>query len=363
MKERTIGVAFFGCTPTYDTDEDAIVRVTASDVRKRLVQHYSGAGKVSEFRIHLPSGGYVPELIRVPRLGVDLMAQHLPLEENHVELSGAEPASRDVSNHGPRFDWKYWLLPVLGIAAMTLGIALSIMNWPWRTVTPGDHAWGSSSAPRAALFDGFRNLVVVASDPDIAEIQRISHSSLSLSDCANQLYLPPGTSNLSPSEVSLMKEMLRGDKISVFDGSIIANFASRMTPGRGRLLVKAARNFRVKDVQTDENFIFLGNPRSNPWTSMFDSVLDFQFAFDNQRQREFVRDVHPGKGESSDYIPTAGGIDKGESFAIISVFHNPDYGGRVLIIVGATGKDTKAAADLMADPARWAATLQPCDLA
>jgi len=96
---------------------------------------------------------------------------------------------------------------------------------------------------------------------------------------------------------------------------------------------------------------------------MFDSVLDFQFAFDNQRQREFVHDVHPGKGESSDYIPTAGGIDKGESFAIISVFHNPDYGGRVLIIVGATGKDTKAAADLMADPARWAATLQPCDLA
>jgi len=99
-------------------------------------------------------------------------------------------------------------------AAMTLGIALSIMNWPWRTATPGDHAWGSSSAPWAALFDGSRNLVVVASDPDIAEIQRISHSSLSLSDYANQLYLPPGASNLSPSEVSLMKEMLRGDKIS-----------------------------------------------------------------------------------------------------------------------------------------------------
>ena len=121
LKERTIGVALFGRTPTYDTDEDAIVRVAASDVRKRLVQHYSGVGKVSEFRIHLPSGGYVPELIRVPRLGVDLMAQHLPIEENQVELSGAEPASLGVSNHGPRFDWKYWLLPVLGICCDDVG--------------------------------------------------------------------------------------------------------------------------------------------------------------------------------------------------------------------------------------------------
>jgi hypothetical protein len=50
-----------------------------------------------------------------------------------------------------------------------------------------------------------------------------------------------------------MKDILRGSKISAFDGSIIANLASLMTPGRGRLLVKAARNFRVEDRQTDEN--------------------------------------------------------------------------------------------------------------
>ena len=41
LKERTIGVELFGRSPAYDTGEDAIVRVTASDVRKRLVQHYS----------------------------------------------------------------------------------------------------------------------------------------------------------------------------------------------------------------------------------------------------------------------------------------------------------------------------------
>lgn len=39
LKERSIGIELFGRAPTYDTGEDAIVRVTASDVRKRLLQH------------------------------------------------------------------------------------------------------------------------------------------------------------------------------------------------------------------------------------------------------------------------------------------------------------------------------------
>jgi hypothetical protein len=229
-----------------------------------------------------------------------------------------------------------------------------------RTIIAGKRITGSSSAPWATLFDGSRRVLIVASDPNIEEIQRISHSSLSLSDYANQSYLPPGTSNLTSSQISFMKEILRGDKISAFDGSIIANLASLMTPGQGRLLVKAARNFRVKDLQTDETLVFLGSPRSNPWTSIFDPVLDFQFAFDAQTQREFIRDVHPASGEKSEYIPTAGGYDTGESFAIISVFHNPGYGGRVLILAGASGEGTEAAGNLVADSARWAAILQSC---
>src|SRR5260370_19649659 len=35
LKERVIGVELFRRPPSYDTGEDAIVRVTASDVRRR----------------------------------------------------------------------------------------------------------------------------------------------------------------------------------------------------------------------------------------------------------------------------------------------------------------------------------------
>src|SRR5215470_9769266 len=44
LRERSIGMTLFGRPATYDTADDAIVRVTASDVRKRLLQHYGNAG-------------------------------------------------------------------------------------------------------------------------------------------------------------------------------------------------------------------------------------------------------------------------------------------------------------------------------
>jgi hypothetical protein len=361
LKERTIGVELFGRAPTYDTGEDAIVRVTASDVRKRLVQHYSGSGNASEFRISLPSGGYVPELIRIPRVETDLVHQS-PLAGNSEDVPGLLIVPLPTTVYRAPLGWKYWILPVLGAIALTVGIALSIMNHSLHMLTAGRQIKGPSSAPWASLFDGSRRVLIIASDPNIEEIQRISHSGLSLSDYANQSYMPPGTSNLSPSEIAFMKEILRGNKISAFDGSIIANLASLMTPGQNRLLVKAARDFRVKDFQTDENLVFLGSTRSNPWTSIFDSVLDFQFAFNSGTQSEFIRNIHPEKGERSEYIPTAGGFATGESYALISVLHNPGYEGRVLILAGASGEGTVAAGNIVADPARWAAALQPCRL-
>jgi hypothetical protein len=54
LKERSLGVDLFGRDPSYDTGEDAIVRVTASDVRKRLSQFYSSTA--TSFRIDLLAG-------------------------------------------------------------------------------------------------------------------------------------------------------------------------------------------------------------------------------------------------------------------------------------------------------------------
>jgi hypothetical protein len=66
LKERVIGMELFGRSASYNTGDDAIVRVTASDVRKLLLQHYGRYGATSAFRISLPSGSYIPEIRHGP---------------------------------------------------------------------------------------------------------------------------------------------------------------------------------------------------------------------------------------------------------------------------------------------------------
>jgi len=60
LKERTIGVAVLGREASYDTGSDAVVRVRANDVRKRLVAHYECCAPKAGVRIELPSGSYIP---------------------------------------------------------------------------------------------------------------------------------------------------------------------------------------------------------------------------------------------------------------------------------------------------------------
>ena len=61
LKERTIGISVFDRANDYDTGEDAIVRVTANDVRKRIGQFYQESRVAHPVQIDLPRGTYVPE--------------------------------------------------------------------------------------------------------------------------------------------------------------------------------------------------------------------------------------------------------------------------------------------------------------
>src|ERR1700743_408930 len=61
LKERTLGIEIFGREADYDTASDPIVRVTATEIRKRIAQYYQQPGAQSELRVSLPAGSYVPQ--------------------------------------------------------------------------------------------------------------------------------------------------------------------------------------------------------------------------------------------------------------------------------------------------------------
>src|SRR5579884_499519 len=79
LRERTLGTHVFGRDADYDTNDDPVVRATATQVRRRLAQYYQGAGHEQELRIDLPTGSYQPEF-------------HLHAEETH-----AAPATHTAS--------------------------------------------------------------------------------------------------------------------------------------------------------------------------------------------------------------------------------------------------------------------------
>ena len=62
LKERVVGTSVFGREPGYDTNEDAVVRNAAAEVRKRLAQYYLESEHESDLRIELPPGSYFPEI-------------------------------------------------------------------------------------------------------------------------------------------------------------------------------------------------------------------------------------------------------------------------------------------------------------
>jgi len=64
IKERTLGKELFGRPISYDTGSDAVVRVRANELRKRLICYYETHQSQAGWRLQLPLRTYVPAFIR-----------------------------------------------------------------------------------------------------------------------------------------------------------------------------------------------------------------------------------------------------------------------------------------------------------
>src|SRR6204780_2413507 len=69
LRERMIGAEMLGRPIGYATGRDSVVRVKATDVRKKLAQYYAEARERPAIRIELPSGAYVPRFHCEPSQG------------------------------------------------------------------------------------------------------------------------------------------------------------------------------------------------------------------------------------------------------------------------------------------------------
>jgi hypothetical protein len=387
LKERVIGVALFGRSPSYATGEDAIVRVTANDVRKRLLQHYDRRGAASEFHIHLPAGSYLPEveythqpteraLDPVAAGGVHPLAVSAsPAAARQVSeprvyeafAAISDPADPETARSGnpsrPRR-----LSPASLFVAMNLvlsGILLYGIIWVRSSRTEAAAASVHPTQPISVLpwsvfFGSGTPLHLITSDPDIYWIQTIAHTSISAADYANRIYVPEHNA-LSPEMKQFCLHTLSGDKAATTDTRFAADAGALAERSSRRIDVQGARNLQFSGLKNDDNFIFLGSPRSDPWVSLFDDQLDFRFVL-GKGGLENIWNVHPRQDEQPLYVPAGGGEATRQSFAIIAFVQNPDQYGHVLLLAGISGEGTQAAGKLITDIPRFSTELRKCGI-
>lgn len=365
LKERVIGVELFGRSPTYDTSEDAIVRVTASDVRKRLLQHYGRYGASTGLRITLPLGSYVPAVTHehgqvasgVPTVEAE-DSPHLPQAQNeadHDASTTAAPASEMEKDEHRSPQRRLWLTVAAVLCAIGLFAGGDLLG---RYDAPNGNPLLVNS-PWSPFLKSPRLTHIVFSDPAMVEIQELTGHQITASDYANRDYLPdPNT--LSP-EVSRATSVILRDGISAAVDTPISVEIAALGPNLAKKLrVHSSRNLRMADLQTDDNFVFLGSPRSNPWTSLFNDQLDFRFVFVNTAGQEVIRNSRPRAHEMTEYLPTALGGGTGESYAIVALVQNLDQNGQVLLLAGANAEGTEAAGRFVTDLPRFSKALEQC---
>jgi hypothetical protein len=358
LKERTLGVELFGRAPAYDTGEDAIVRVTASDVRKRLHQFYADTS--ASIRIEIPSGSYAPEFRRVAEPAIipqPLAPQPLappPLAPPTVPAPAAEP-ERLVTEvyQAPRK-----LRPIIRYAiyaATALGLLFCV--WLWRNqsgLSP------RNVLPWSDLFRHDRPVHVIFADPDVSTIQQLLGFQITLSEYANRQYLR-GIESAGPDLQHALRS-LRGTNVPIVDAGIALNLAGLAGASAARLKIHAARTLQLGDIKTDDDFIFLGSPHSNPWATLFQDQMDFDFIYDASLRQEVIRNKHPRKGELSAYVPTARGFDTGQAFAAIAFVGNPSQNGHVLVLAGTNAEGTEAAGKLVSNLDLLSRSLRRCGI-
>jgi hypothetical protein len=293
LKERTLGVAVFKRQPDYDTSADPVVRNTASEVRKRLEEYYSGPAHEHELRISLPSGTYVPEFRSTAEAPT-------PLPEKSPDVR-----TRGRRLRSPKTVIAVCLLAAVAIAAITL-------------------------LPRKSAIKRFWEPILATSDPVLV----VADTRFAFREPHNgsEQNLGAATEMIDPQVFLDLSE--QSSKLGAFLGA------------RGkRIRQQLARDTPLANLRT-QPFILRG-AFNNQWTQRAVAPFRFYLAFDRDNAvRRIVDRLHP---ERKDWAaPMRSPLT--EDYALIARAPYPDTGQMMLVVAGLGEKGSAAAMEFVTNP-------------
>jgi hypothetical protein len=295
LKERTLGIAVFGRSPDYDTSADPVVRNTASEVRKRLEEYYSGPGHAGEVRISLPAGAYVPEFRRA-------IGDGLPVP---VKPRGMAILTGGRRRHMLAFGAS--LLAGLGLlGAIELSARKSAIQLFWAPVL-------QSPDP-----------VLVVTDTLVALRDKPQPDSGDSSRLVRDIIDPRTFLNVNQESAKLASFLLANGK---------------------HIDYELARNVSLATLRT-RPFILSG-AFNNQWTPRAVAPLRFYFELDHDPLvRRIVDRQNPRRRDWA--APMRSGLT--EDYALIARALEPDTGQMMLVIAGLSEKGSAAALEFVTNP-------------
>lgn len=115
IKEYNVAVEALGRSPNFDQKKDAIVRVEANRLRRRLREYYENEGASHQVHIEIPLGQYVPKFI---------LRESLPDAKAATELLAAQTSSpvRHPDVRAPMWIW-------ISLALLAASTILAVVPW------------------------------------------------------------------------------------------------------------------------------------------------------------------------------------------------------------------------------------------
>ncbi len=353
ITEQQIGVAVFGRTEDYDSNDDNIVRSYARKLRKRIDEYFTAEGQDETLRLEIPRGGYAP--IFSEHKSVQRQAEN-PAAASHtmayleagdpqiLEDTPTESSSLPPLNAWTRITGNVSLGVFVALfVGLMLGVGATLLLYKRAPLAREDAA---SHRLWEQLFSKDRDTFIVPSDDGLIIMQRLVERPVPLTAYVNGTYKTTSKADKAPNASELVK--LGGRRFtSMVDLDFAAHVAQLREVVPGRMMIRYARDLRMDDLRTG-NAILIGSDESDPWIELFRSQLHFSFRFESDPDKPsgFVN-LYPRTGEAQIY--TTKGQEE-QTYGIIAYLPNLTNNGHVLIIAGLNTAGTQAAATFLLDP-------------
>lgn len=340
IHESEIGSAVFERATDYDTSVDTIVRVNATELRKRVEAYFETEGLHEKVVMEIPRGNYVPAFRYRPV--VSPAPAHPPLADV-VSITDPRDAVAAIPETSYRRSHLLAERIISGLIILALAVGCAYFWSRYRSLDRSLYGWQGQPSV-AALWSDVLNARpdtdIVLADASFGLLQDISKSSFSFDDYLSRRYISQLQAQpLNPETRAAMNRIAVWNLGSQDEFKLAERFQALDPLGR-KIHLYNAHDY-MPDLLKRDNVILIGGQISNPWDELFESRTNFITRFDSNGLIA-VMNRAPAAGEQQIYTQT----DSVE-YCAIAYLPNPDHNGIVLLIAGTDAEATEAAGDFL----------------